>query len=199
MNGPLKIQIIIGSTRKGRFGEKPARYAFDELGKKEGVEAEVVDLRDWPLPFFDEASSPMRLAGNYESDLAKKWAAKIGEADGYIMTAAEYNHGYTAVLKNAIDWVYREWNDKPVGFIGYGSVGGSRAIEQLRQVVIQLKMRPISNAVHIPMDVYRSVAAAEAPVDPELFAPIRKSPAGDLLEMFFDELLTLARKLRSDH
>lgn len=146
----IKIEVIIGSTREGRFGDKPAKWIFDMLSKKERVEAELIDLRDWPLPFFNEAVSPSMNQGKYANELAAKWAEKVGEADGYIIVTPEYNHGYSAVLKNAIDYVYNEWNNKPVAFVGYGSMGGARAIEQLREVAVELQMTPIRSAVHIP-------------------------------------------------
>jgi NAD(P)H-dependent FMN reductase len=118
--------------------------------------------------------SPGMLKGNYSNALAKKWAAKIGEADGYIMLTPEYNHGYTAVLKNALDWVFAEWHGKPVGFVSYGNAGGARSIEQLRHVVIELYMHPIRNAIHIPVEVYLAVMNEKVPVNPELFKPLRE-------------------------
>lgn len=151
----IKIQVIIGSTRQQRFGDKPAKWIFEELKKKEGIEAELIDLRDWQLPFFDEPVSPGMFAmtkKDYVNELAKKWAKKVGEADGYIIVTPEYNHGYSAVLKNALDYVYNEWNNKAVSFLSYGGVsGGTRAVQQLRQVVIELQMHPIRNSVHIPL------------------------------------------------
>lgn len=145
----------MGSTRQGRFVEQPAKWIFEKLKEKEGVEAELIDLRNWPLPFFDEPVSPGMMGlmkKDYVSELAKKWAKKIGEADGYLIVTPEYNHGYPAVLKNAIDYVYNEWNNKPVAFMSYGgSAGGTRSVQQLRQVAIELQMVPIRNGVHIPM------------------------------------------------
>lgn len=148
----LKIQVILGSTREGRFGDKPAKWIFEELKKQEGIEAEFIDLRDWPLPFFDEPISPSYNKGNYKNPLAKKWAEKVGQADGYIMVTPEYNHGYSAVLKNALDYVYYEWNKKPVAFVSYGGIsGGTRAVQQLRQVAIELQMVPIRAGVHLTL------------------------------------------------
>lgn len=144
-----KIQVIIGSTRQGRFGDKPAKWILEELKKRTDFESELIDLRDWSLPFFDEAISPSMNNGVYSLDLARKWADKIGEADGYIMVTPEYNHGYSAVLKNALDYVYKEWNNKPVGFISYGTVGGARAVEQLRQVAVELHLVPVRASVNI--------------------------------------------------
>ena len=197
MKTPLKIHIIIGSTRQNRFSEKPARYIFDELKKKEDIQVELIDLRDWPLPFYDEPISPAMNKGNYLSGLGKKWAAKVGEADCYIMITPEYNHGYTAVLKNALDWVSPEWKGKPVGFVSYGSLGGARSIEQLRQVVIELAMHPIKNSIHLPGEVYMAVMNEKIPVKPELFKPIREGMGGDRLETFFNELINLTRVLKA--
>jgi NAD(P)H-dependent FMN reductase len=146
----LKIQVILGSTRKGRFSDKPGKWIIEEAQKKEGVEAELVDLRDYPLPFFDEPMGPAGLQGKYSSDIAVQWAKKVAEADAYIIAAPEYNHGYPAVLKNALDYAYNEWNNKPVGFVSWGGVAGARVVEQLREVAIELQMAPIRNAVHIP-------------------------------------------------
>ena len=148
----INIQVIIGSTRQQRFGDKPAKWIFEEAKKQEGVRAELIDLRDWPLPFFDEPVSPSMNKGVYVNDLATKWAKKVGEADGYIIVTPEYNHGYSAVLKNALDYVYNEWNRKPVGFVSYGGIaGGTRAVQQLRQVAIELQMIPIRVGVHVPL------------------------------------------------
>ena len=145
-----KIKVIIGSTRQQRFGDQPAKW-ITEKAKAKGLDVEILDLRDYPLPFFDEAMSPTMAAmkGAYPYPVSAQWTAKIGEADGFIIIAAEYNHGYTAVLKNAIDYVSREWNKKPVAFVGYGSAGGARAIEQLREGVVELQMTPIRASVHM--------------------------------------------------
>ena len=193
----LSIHVIIGSTRRNRFSEKPARYVFDELTKEDGVQTELIDLRDWPLPFFDEPITPTRINGNYSVEIARRWAAKVGEADGFIMVTPEYNHGFPAVLKNAIDWVFPEWNRKPVGFVGYGNAGGARAIEQLRQVVIEMQMLPLRNAVHIPGEVYLAVLKETVPVNPELFKPLRQGRGGDRLGMFFRELIDLAQTMKT--
>lgn len=148
----MKIYVIIGSTRQNRFGDKPASWIAEELKKKDGIEVELIDLRDWPLPFFDEPASPSMNNGIYVNELAAKWAEKIAEADGYVIVTPEYNHGYPAVLKNALDYAYREWNKKPVAFMSYGAVaGGTRAVQQLRLVAIELQMVPIRAGVHLPM------------------------------------------------
>jgi NAD(P)H-dependent FMN reductase len=169
----LKIHVILGSTREGRYGDKPAHYILDRLNQHPLLQAELLDLRDFALPMFDQALSPGRIStGSHGHPVADRWAAKIAEADGYVVIAAEYNHGYTAVLKNAIDWIYHEWVRKPIAFVGYGGVGGARAIEQLRQVAVELQMAPIKQAVHLPLDVYLATMKQSAPAKAELFAPI---------------------------
>lgn len=145
----LTIQIILGSTRQNRFGEKPALWIYKEAKKRKELEVELLDLRDYPLPFFDEPVSPATSQGKYTNKDAADWAEKIGVGDGYIWVSPEYNHGYSAVLKNALDYVYKQWHRKPVAFISYGAMGGTRAVEQLRQVAIEFQMAPIRDAVHI--------------------------------------------------
>lgn len=146
----LKIKVILGSTRPSRFSEHPGRWIFDILKRREGIDTEILDLRNYKMPFFNESISPGYKKEPYAHEVVARWTKKIAEADGYIIVTPEYNHGYSAVLKNALDYVYQEWNNKPVGFVAYGSVGGSRAVEQLRQVAIELQMTPVRNAVHIP-------------------------------------------------
>ncbi|MDE2001516.1 MAG: NAD(P)H-dependent oxidoreductase [Patescibacteria group bacterium] len=146
----VTIHVIIGSTREKRFSEKPARWIFEELRKLPGVTAELVDLRDYPLPFFNDPMSPGMAKGAHPDPQAAVWAKKVAEADGYVVVAPEYNYGYPAVLKNAFDYVFYEWANKSIGFVSYGTVGGARAIDQLRQVAIGLQMMPIRLSVNIP-------------------------------------------------
>ncbi|MEK9173518.1 MAG: NAD(P)H-dependent oxidoreductase [Patescibacteria group bacterium] len=151
MNKP-KIQIVIGSTRENRVGDKVGKWFYKHASKREDAVFELVDLRDWPLPFYDEVTGPGYLKGNYKTPKAKEWAAKVAEADGYVIVHPEYNHGYSAVLKNALDYAYTEWNNKPVAFVSYGGgAAGARATEQLREVAVELQMAPIREAIHIPM------------------------------------------------
>lgn len=142
-----KIAIVIGSTRAGRFADKPAQWIYD-LGSQRGDLAfEIVDLRDYPMPLFDEPASPAWVPS--KSEVAQKWQKKVDEFDGFIFTAAEYNRGPTAVLKNALDYAYPQWNKKAAAFVGYGGVGGARAVEQLRLHAVELQMAPVRAAVHI--------------------------------------------------
>lgn len=135
-----------------------------------------------------------RWDNTYANETARKWVNKIAEADGYIIVTAEYNHGYPAVLKNALDYAFKEWNKKVVGFVGYGNAGGARAIEQLRQVVIELEMIPIRNAIHIPSPVYLAVMNEKVPVNPDLFQPLR-TPV-DRVEAFLTELIWNTKALK---
>jgi len=186
----VKIQVIIGSTRQGRYSEKPAQWIFGEL-KKQEVDAELVDLRDYPLPFYNEPVSPLRLNGQYPNPDVMKWSNKVKEADAYIIVAPEYNHGYTAVLKNAIDHLYPEWNHKPVGFLSYGSVGGARVIEQMRLVAIELQMLPIKNSVHIPLEVYINTMGLKNSEAPEIFNKALRLGNRDVAGIFLNELINL--------
>lgn len=147
----MKIGVILGSVRKIRRGGRVATWLMPQLKKIKEVEFELLDLRDYPLPFYSEDNSPEGLQGNYTNELAKKWAAKIGEMDGFLIITPEYNRGTSAVLKNALDWVYQEWNKKPVAFVSYapGAAAGIRAVEQLRLNTIELQMAPMREAVHI--------------------------------------------------
>lgn len=188
----LNIAVILGSTRRGRFGEKPARWIFDELKKRPGVHAEFLDLRDFQLPFFDEPVSPGWISEPYENEAVARWTKKIGAQDGFIVVAPEYNRSVAGVMKNAFDWVYKEWNHKAVGFVGYGSVGGGRAIEHMRAVVIELQMAPIRQAVHLPVDLYMSMMKDEAPVDAARFQPVQQAA-----DTMIDQLLWWSRALKS--
>jgi NAD(P)H-dependent FMN reductase len=146
----LQVKVIVGSTRPNRFSEKVLPWLNVELAKRADMSIEVLDLKEHQLPYFDAGVSPAYVAdGNYGNEVVNAWGKKIAEADAYIIIAPEYNHGYTAVLKNALDVVYKEWNNKAVGFVSYGSVGGGRVVEQLREVAVELQMASVRNAVHI--------------------------------------------------
>lgn len=144
-----RIGIVIGSTREGRFGEKPAHWIHEIAKQHTGLDFEMVDLRDHPLPFFNEPMSPAWAPA--KNAAAQRWADKLATLDGLIVVTPEYNHGPSAVLKNALDYAYKEFIRKPIGFVGYGGVGAARAVEQLRLVAIELQMAPVRNAVHIGM------------------------------------------------
>src|ERR1700716_1762708 len=168
------ISVIIGSTRQGRFSEKPAHWILQHLQKRDGIEVRLLDLRDFPMPFFDQALAPaMPGRAPYENEVVKRWTAAIGQSDSFVFVTPEYNYGTSAVLKNAIDWVYPEWNRKAAGFVSYGSAMGARAVQQLRQTLIEIQVAPVRSSVHIPVatlwahytggDVDAGLAELEAP------------------------------------
>ncbi|MFI9380741.1 NADPH-dependent FMN reductase [Kutzneria sp. NPDC052558] len=134
----LKIAVILGSTRPGRKGKPVADWVMDRARARTGAEYELVDLADYPLPHLDEAIPPAM--GRYQGEHTKAWAAKIAEFDGYVFVTPEYNHSTSGVLKNAIDYLYGEWNNKAAAFVSYGSLGGARAIEHLRGVASELQL-----------------------------------------------------------
>jgi NAD(P)H-dependent FMN reductase len=142
-----RIGIVIGSTRPGRFGEKPAAWIQGIARKRADLDFEVLDLRDYPLPLFNEPGSPAW--GPIKNEVAQRWAARLAGLDGFILVTPEYNHGTSAALKNALDYAYKEFVRKPIAFVGYGGVGGARAVEHLRLVAVELQMAPVRNAVHI--------------------------------------------------
>jgi NAD(P)H-dependent FMN reductase len=142
-----RIGIVIGSTRPSRFGEKPAAWLHGIAEKRTDLDFELIDLRDYPLPLFNESSSPAW--GPVNNEVAQRWAGRLAGLDGFILVTPEYNHGTSAVLKNALDYAYKEYVRKPVAFVGYGGVGGARAVEHLRLVAVELQMAPVRNAVHI--------------------------------------------------
>jgi NAD(P)H-dependent FMN reductase len=146
----LKIKVIVGSTRANRFSEKPAKWIFDTAQKRTNLAVELLDLADYPLPFFEEAMPPGMAKDQYSNPIVVKWRDKIREADGFIICTPEYNHGYPAVLKNALDYTYFAWARKAVSFVSWGGAGGTRGVEQLRLVAIELDMVPTRWAVHIP-------------------------------------------------
>jgi NAD(P)H-dependent FMN reductase len=168
------ISVIVGSTREGRFSEKPARWILQHLKQRDGLHARLLDLRDYPMPFFDQPLPPaMQGRPAFQHAVVQKWTAAIAQSDGFVFVTPEYNYGTSAVLKNALDWVYPEWNRKAVGFVSYGSAMGARAVQQLRETAIELQLAPIRSSVHIPVatlwahfqggDVEAGLAELEAP------------------------------------
>jgi NAD(P)H-dependent FMN reductase len=145
----LNVAIIIGSTRPGRKAEAVARWVYDIASKRTDASFEVVDIAAFDLPLLDEAFPPMM--NQYAHPHTKAWASKIGGFDGFVFVIPEYNHSTSAALKNAIDYLYREWNDKAAGFVGYGSVGGTRAVEHLRLIMGEIKVADVRAQVALSM------------------------------------------------
>jgi len=187
----MKIQVIIGSTRQNRVSEKPAQWIYEQAKTKPDLEVELLDLRDYPLPILDDPTVPMHAHGKYSDERVQRWSAKIAEADGFIIVSPEYNHGYPAVLKNAIDVLYPEWNNKPVGFMSYGTLGGARVVEQLRQVAVELQMAPIQRALHVPGPILMALMKPPEENVPIPFDMIIKQADG-----FLEQLAWWAKALK---
>jgi NAD(P)H-dependent FMN reductase len=153
------LAIVIGSIRPNRFGGHAAQW-IEEIAKRgTDFEVELIDLKDYPMPLFAEEASPLDAPS--KNEVARRWQKKVGEFDAFIFTAAEYNRGPTAVLKNALDYAYAEWGNKPVAFVGYG---GARAVEQLRLHAIELQIAPIRSAIHILFPDYLAVTKDGKPL-----------------------------------
>ncbi|MFE5190338.1 NADPH-dependent FMN reductase [Streptomyces sp. NPDC056628] len=144
-----KIGIILGSTRPGRNGEAVARWVLDIASKRSDAEFELVDLLDYKLPHLDEQLPPSM--GQYSQPHTQEWARKIAGFDGFIFVTPEYNHSTSGVLKNAIDYLYAEWNNKAAGFVSYGAMGGARAVEHLRLIAGELQMADVRAQVGLSL------------------------------------------------
>jgi NAD(P)H-dependent FMN reductase len=144
-----KVAIILGSTRPGRNGAAVARWVYDIASKRDDAEFELVDLADYNLPHLDEAVPPSM--GQYANQHTKDWSAKIEGFDGYVFVTPEYNHSTSGALKNAIDYLYKEWNNKAAGFVSYGSAGGTRAVEHLRLVMGELQVADVRAQVALSL------------------------------------------------
>jgi NAD(P)H-dependent FMN reductase len=145
----IKIAIVVGSTRPGRNGEAVAKWVYEVAKKRSDAEFELVDIKDFNLPLLDEPVSPS--LGQYSKPHTKAWAARIDNFDAYVFVTPEYNHGTSGALKNAIDFLFAEWNNKAAGFVSYGGAGGARAVEQLRLVLAEVQIATVRNQVLLSM------------------------------------------------
>ncbi|SLN40112.1 NADPH-dependent FMN reductase [Roseisalinus antarcticus] len=186
-----RIAIVIGHSRPTRFADKPAAWLLEKAEGHGEVDAEIVDLRDFDLPFFDAPASDLWMETT--DPKAKAWQDKMAEFDGYVFMVAEYNHSITGELKNALDWAYMPFVRKPFSAFGYGGVGAARAVEHLRTIGVELQMAPIRNAVHLgggemlkvhPMGQNGDMSEVDA-----VLAPSAKQ--------MFDDLAWWARTLKS--
>ncbi len=166
----LKIAVILGSTRPNRNGEAVANWTLELATKRSDAEFELVDIADFNLPLLDEPV-PASM-GQYSQPHTKAWAAKIAPFDAFVFVTPEYNHGTSGALKNALDFIYAEWNNKAASFVSYGSAGGARAVEQLRQVASELQIAHVRAQVMLSlftdfeeMSVFKPHARHEAEVD----------------------------------
>lgn len=147
----VNIAIVVGSTRPGRKADAVAKWVHECARKRADARFEVVDILDYGLPLLDEPVPPAAADGRYDKPHTKAWAAKIETFDGYVFVTPEYNHGTSAALKNALDFLYPEWNDKAAGFVAYGGTGGTRAVEQLRLVMAELQIATVRNQVALSL------------------------------------------------
>lgn len=145
----LKIAIVLGSTRPGRIGEAVSKWAHDVARKRSDAEFELVDIAKFELPLLDEPAPAS--FGRYNQAHTRAWSAKIAGFDGYVFVTPEYNHGTSAALKNAIDFLHQEWANKAAGFIGYGASLGARAVEQLRLVLASLQVATVTAQVGLSL------------------------------------------------
>jgi NAD(P)H-dependent FMN reductase len=145
----IRAAIVIGSTRPGRKGEAVARWVYEIASKRNDAEFEVVDIKDYDLPLLDEPLPPAM--NQYSKPHTKAWAAKIGSFDAFVFVTPEYNHGTSGALKNALDFLYKEWNNKAAGFVSYGSAGGTRAVEQLRLTMAELQIATVRAQVMLSL------------------------------------------------
>lgn len=156
----MKLYIVVGSIREGRTALKVAQWVQDEIQSYNfaTIEAEIIDLKTWDLPLFAGANPP--LTGIYDQPKQQDWADKIAQGDAFIFISPEYNHGYSPALKNALDYLAKEWQAKPAAYLGYGATNGSRSIDQIRQVGTQLGLVD-TNAVIEIRDIFSRSQAAQ--------------------------------------
>lgn len=190
------IAIIIGSTRDTRFADKPAAWLFENASKRDDLTFELVDLRDYDLPFFNEVASNAYMPS--QDHRAVKWQHKLAEFDGYIFLTSEYNHSVPGSLKNALDQAYVEWAHKPAGAMGYGGVGGARAVEHLRGIAVELQMVPLRNAVHLGAGEFFKVSplGANGPMS-EVDATLQPSLKAMLDELLWWAQATMAQRAKT--
>ena len=182
----LRIGIIIGSTRPQRVGFDVGTWVFEQCKLRTEAEFELVDLAAFNLPLLDEPVPPL-MATEYTKEHTKIWSEKINSLDAYIFVSPEYNHSTSGALKNAIDYLYREWNDKPAGFVSYGSMGGVRAVEHLRLMMAEVQVATV-----------RSQVAFSLMTDFENFSVFRPAPYHQKnLDTLIDQLLKWGKVLKS--
>jgi NAD(P)H-dependent FMN reductase len=181
----IRIAVVTGSTRPGRNNEAVARWVLELAERRNDAEFELVDIADHALPLLDETVPPS--LGQYAHDHTKRWAAKIAAFDGYVFVTPEYNHSIPAALKNAIDYLFAEWNNKAAAFVSYGGAGGVRAVEQLRQVMAELMIADVR--AHVALSMFR---------DFENFSVFKPNPRHEPeLATLLDQLISWATALRT--
>lgn len=161
----LKTALIVGSTRPNRFVDRILPWLTDSLRADGRLDLTVLDLKEHPLPFFNEGAPPTYIQGAWSEAASESWRQKIAAHDAFIATVPEYNHAPAAVLKNAFDSAYFEWNRKPVGFVGYGGAGAARAIVQMREVAAELQMQPLRHEMGFQRADYMAILGGQTPAD----------------------------------
>jgi NAD(P)H-dependent FMN reductase len=181
----IRIAIVTGSTRPGRVNEGVARWVYEIAQRRSDAEFELVDIAEYNLPLIDEPVPPSQ--GRYSKTHTKAWAAKIASFDGYIFVTPEYNHGFSGALKNAIDFLFAEWNNKVAGFVSYGSAGGVRAVEQLRLVMAEVMVATVRAQVLLSLFT-----------DFESFTKFRPDPRHEKsLNALFDQVIRWSIALKT--
>ena len=186
-----RIALIISSTRPTRWADKPKEWALQKMQERDDIDVEVLDLRDFDLPFFNEPASNLYMPSSDPEGI--RWQQTVASFDGYVFLVAEYNRSITGALKNALDWDYVGWNRKPMGVVGYGSVGAARAIEQLRLMAIELQMVPVRAGVHIGGSDFFRVSAYNP--NPEPMSALDGVLSGSFKDML-DQVSWYARILK---
>ncbi|GAB1483089.1 NAD(P)H-dependent oxidoreductase [Treponema sp.] len=182
----IKIAVIIGSTRPGRNAEGVAKWTLEQAKKRNDAQFELVDIKDFNLPLLDE---PIPASMHqYANAHTKKWAEKIAQYDGFVFVSPEYNHGVSAALKNALDFIYAEWNNKAAGFVSYGSAGGARAVESLRLICGELQIADVRTAVHLSLYT-----------DFENYSVFKPAPMHtDTLTTMLDQVVSWSKALKTE-
>jgi NAD(P)H-dependent FMN reductase len=181
----VRIGIIIGSTRPGRNTQQVAQWVHEKARQRRDAEFELVDIADFDLPLLDEPIPPSM--GQYQQPHTKRWAAKIDSFDGFIFVTPEYNHGISGALKNAIDFLYKEWNNKAAGFVSFGSAGGVRAVEHLRGVMGEIQVADVRQQVFLSLFT-----------DFENMSTFKPQPLQDEpLKILFDQVVTWSQALQA--
>jgi NAD(P)H-dependent FMN reductase len=180
-----RLGIIIGTTRPNRVGESVGKWVHSIAQQRRDAEFELIDLRDFNLPLLDEPTPPSM--GKYTKEHTKRWAARVASLDGFIFVTAEYNHGIPASLKNAIDFLFAEWNNKAAGFVGYGSAGGVRSVEHLRLVMAEVQVATVRAQVMLSLRD-----------DFENYTTFKPAPHHDkTLGQVFDQVIAWAAALKT--
>jgi NAD(P)H-dependent FMN reductase len=193
-----KIALVIGSTRQARWADKPAQWMLKQMQARDDMEVELVDLRDFDLPFFDEVASSMWVPS--QDPRAVRWQETVARFDGFVFVVAEYNRSITGALKNALDQDYAGWGRKPMGALGYGGVGAARAIEHLRLIAVEVQMVPVRSAVHIGGSEFFRVSNYNPNPEPmEAIEGVLAGSAKDMLDQvaWYAGVLKDARKVEA--